>query len=86
MRRGAISTLTHNYMAPGSSRISLIVLGLSMCACPTKSSPRGLNTVEEQQLQMWHVLNIHKCVLLGKEFRVKGLTIAGHSLHGTSNQ
>jgi len=23
----------------------------------------------EQHLQRWHVLNVHKCVLLGKKFR-----------------
>ena len=28
-----------------------------MCACPTKSGPRGVNAVGEEQLQMWHVLN-----------------------------
>jgi len=27
-----------------------------MCTCPTKSGPRGTNTVGEEHLQTWHVL------------------------------
>ena len=46
-------------------------------ACPTKSGPRGANTVVEQHLQRWHVLNVHKCVLLGK---LKGLQGFSESL------
>jgi len=42
-----------------------------MCTCPTKSGPRGANAVGEEHLQMWHVLNVHQCVSLGKEFRTK---------------
>jgi len=38
---------------------------------PTKSGPRGANTVGEEHLQMWHVLNVQMCILLGKE--LKGL-------------
>jgi len=37
--------------------------GLSMCTCPTKSGPRGVNAVGEEHVRMWHVLNVHKCVL-----------------------
>jgi len=40
-----------------------------MCTYPTKSILRGANTVGEEHLQTWHMLNVHKCVLLGKEFR-----------------
>jgi len=40
-----------------------------MCTCPTKSSPRGANAVGMEYLQTWHVLNVHKYVLLGKEFK-----------------
>jgi len=40
-----------------------------MRTCPTKSASRGANAVGEEHLQMWHVLNVHKCVLLGEEFR-----------------
>ena len=40
--------------------------GLSMCTCLTKSGPRVANAVGEEHLQMWHALNVHKCVLLGK--------------------
>jgi len=36
--------------------------GFSMCTCPTKTGPRGANAVGEE------VLDVHKCVLLGKEF------------------
>ena len=35
----------------------------------TKSGPRGANAVGEERLLTWHVLRVHKCVLLGKEFR-----------------
>ena len=42
-----------------------------MCSCSTKSGTRGANAVGEEHLQMWHVLNTHKCVLLGKEFSVQ---------------
>ena len=40
-----------------------------MCTHPTKSGPRGVNIVSEEHLEMRHVLNEHKCVLLGEEFR-----------------
>jgi len=43
--------------------ISGIARGLSMCACPTKSGLRGANAVGEEHLQMWHVLNVHKCTV-----------------------
>ena len=45
-----------------------------MCTCPPKSGPRGANVVGAEHPRMWHVLNVHKCVLLGKEFGLKGLT------------
>jgi len=42
-----------------------------MYTCPTQSGPRGANAVGEKHLQKWHVLNVHKClVLLGK--RIQG--------------
>ena len=33
--------------------------GLSRCACPTKSGPRGVNTMGEQHPRMWHVPNMY---------------------------
>jgi len=39
-----------------------------MYTCPTKSGPRGVNTVGGEHLRMWHVLNVHKSELLEKEF------------------
>ena len=38
-----------------------------MCICPTKSGHSGANTVGEEHLQTCPLLNVHKCVLLGKE-------------------
>ena len=43
-----------------------------MCTCPTKSGPREVNTVGEEHQQTWHVLNVHKCVLLGKNSGLQG--------------
>jgi len=43
--------------------------GSSMSICPTKSGPIGANTVEEEHLRMWHLLNVHECVLLEKDIR-----------------
>jgi len=40
-----------------------------MSICPTKSGPIGANTVEEEHLRMWHLLNVHECVLLEKDIR-----------------
>jgi len=41
-----------------------------MCACPTKCQA---NAVGEEHLRQWHVINVHKYVLLGKEFGTKGI-------------
>jgi len=56
-----------------------------MYACPTKPGPRGANDVGEQHVQMWHVLNVHKCVLLGKEFSLFPLLIDYESKSVNSN-
>jgi len=48
----------------------MVLKGLSMCTCPTKSG-KGVNTVGEEHPQMWHVINVHKCVFLGE--RIQGL-------------
>jgi len=38
---------------------------LSMCASHTKSGSR-VNAVGEEHQQIWHMLNAHRCELLGK--------------------
>jgi len=41
----------------------------ALVTCPTKSGLSGANSRGEEHLQTWHMFNVHKFVLLGKEFR-----------------
>ena len=54
-----------------------------MCVCPTKSVPWGVNAMGEEHLQKWHVLNVHKWALLGKE-RVKLIGVSCQLYKSTS--
>lgn len=57
---------------------SILPEGLSMCAYPTSLAPEEW-TLGEQCPRTWHVLTVHKCILLGKESGLKGFQVCTSS-------
>jgi len=61
-------TLLVGLLVRTESVATVLPEGNALHVCfPTKSGSR-VNAVGEEHQQMWHMLNAHRCVLLGKEF------------------